>query len=221
MLKVHNHRFMQSLLIVLFLPLILLADQSIAATSSHAQSSQTRLLVLGDSLSAGYGLQQNESWVSLLQNRWADESLKIEVINAAISGETTDGARARLPQLLEQHQPTHVLIELGGNDGLQGHPINKMKANLHAMVDMAQEAGATVFLQDMQIPPNYGQRYTQLFETAFDKVADKQDIPLIPFFLESIALDQSLMQRDGIHPNKQAQPMIAEFMDTKLRPLLQ
>ncbi len=210
--------FRQTMLI-LFLPLILLADQSFAETED-TENETTRLLILGDSLSAAYGLQQHEGWVSLLQKRWNEKPLQAEVINAAISGDTTDGGLSRLPQLLDTHNPSHVLIELGGNDGLQGHSISKMKNNLHTMIDLAQDSGATVFLQDMEIPSNYGKRYTSMFADAFDEVAEKQNIPLIPFFLASIALDKSLMQRDGIHPNKQAQPLIAEYMDTKLSPLI-
>ncbi|WP_051085029.1 arylesterase [Salinimonas chungwhensis] len=206
-------------MLILFLPLILLADQSFAETED-TENETTRLLILGDSLSAAYGLQQHEGWVSLLQKRWNEKPLQAEVINAAISGDTTDGGLSRLPQLLDTHNPSHVLIELGGNDGLQGHSISKMKNNLHTMIDLAQDSGATVFLQDMEIPSNYGKRYTSMFADAFDEVAEKQNIPLIPFFLASIALDKSLMQRDGIHPNKQAQPLIAEYMDTKLSPLI-
>jgi len=209
----------QTFAVVVFLPLILFADQSIAEESSSAGQAKT-LLIVGDSLSAGYGLQQHEGWVSLLQNLWADEVHRIDVINAAISGETSDGGLARLPRLLKQHSPTHVFIELGGNDGLQGHPVNKLKNNLDEMVKLAQQSGATVILQDMEIPPNYGQRYTKMFANTFDEVAKQNDIPLVPFFLESIALNKDLMQKDGIHPNKEAQTMIAEYMDTKLSPLI-
>nr|WP_245953254.1 arylesterase [Alteromonas aestuariivivens] len=177
-------------------------------------------MVLGDSLSAGYGLEQQQGWVSLLQNLWYNEGIQIDVINAAISGETSDGALARLPRLLEQHRPSHVLIELGGNDGLQGHPVTKLKSNLIQIVNLAQAAGAEVFLQDMQIPTNYGRRYTQMFADAYDEVARVQNVPLLPFFLESVALNPELMQNDGIHPNAQAQPQIAEFMRQQLTPLI-
>lgn len=177
-------------------------------------------MIVGDSLSAAYGLQQQQGWVSLLQNTWRSDKVPIDVINAAISGETTDGALARLPRLLEQHNPSHVLIELGGNDGLQGHPVGKMKANLSKMITMAEDAGATVLLQDMQIPTNYGKRYTQMFTDAFEDVAEQHNVPLLPFFLEEIALKAELMQRDGIHPNAEAQPQIAELMNERLRPLI-
>ena len=195
------------------------ASQPVSQQSGSA-ASDTRLLILGDSLSAGYGLLQAQSWVSLLQNIWHDEQRGIDVINAAISGETTDGGLARLPRLLTQHNPTHVLIELGGNDGLQGHNVNKLQQNLTQMVQLAKQHGAQVYLQDMQIPTNYGRRYNQLFSNSFEQVAEAESVTLIPFFLEDVALNDELMQRDGIHPNAQGQPLIAEFMHEQLSPLL-
>ena len=137
-----------------------------------------------------------------------------------MSGETTDGGLARFPRLLEQHSPTNVLIELGGNDGLQGHNTKKIKRNLLSLVKTAKESGATVYLQEMQIPSNYGKRYTQMFTKNYSDVAIDADIQKIPFFLEEIALDDSLMQNDGIHPNATAQPLIARFMDRHLRNLI-
>ena len=197
-------------------------------TPTFAQSDQhdsdekepnAKLLILGDSLSAAYGLRQEEGWVSLLQNTWRDENIPIDIVNAAVSGETTDGGLARLPRLLTQHQPSHVLIELGGNDGLQGHNVKKIRSNLVALVKIAQAADAKVFLQDMQIPTNYGKRYTNMFGESFDRVGEELNVPVIPFFLQNIALDTSLMQRDGIHPNAEAQALIAEFMHRQLMPL--
>lgn len=207
-------------LALVFLQLCVVSDHLYAATTSSQTPQQFRLLVLGDSLSAGYGLKQQQGWVSLLQNIWNDEQVQIDVVNAAISGETTDGGLARLPRLLEQHEPSHVLIELGGNDGLQGHPVNKTRANLNEMVKLAIESGATVFIQDMQIPTNYGSRYTKMFSDAFGSVAEENEISLIPFFLQDVALDKSLMQNDGIHPNAEAQPIIAQFMRDQLTPLI-
>ncbi|MCU7555278.1 arylesterase [Alteromonas sp. ASW11-19] len=201
------------------MPWSALSDQG-QPPSSQADTAAYRLLVLGDSLSAAYGLKQHQGWVSLLQNIWRDDKVPIDVVNAAISGETTDGGLARLPRLLEQHNPSHVLIELGGNDGLQGHPVDKLKANLTQMITLAKASDATVLLQDMQIPTNYGKRYTDMFSQAFDDVAAEQNVVLVPFFLESIALDPSLMQRDKIHPNADAQPQIAEWMNTTLKPLI-
>ena len=195
-------------MVFLLIPLLLVSD--------HLAAKQTKLLILGDSLSAAYGLKQDQGWVSLLQNAWQEQG--IIVVNAAISGETTDGGLARLPRLLEQHQPSHLLIELGGNDGLQGHSVKKMRNNIKQMIVLAQQQDIQVLLQEMQIPTNYGRRYNQMFTESFAKLADEHGIPLIPFFMTEVALDPALMQRDGIHPNKDAQPMIAEFMDTQLLP---
>ncbi|OFI34427.1 arylesterase [Alteromonas lipolytica] len=210
--------------LVLLIPFALFSDHLLAQSADSKQTAEatteTRLLILGDSLSAGYGLLQAQSWVSLLQNIWNEQQRGIEVINAAISGETTDGGLARLPRLLTQHNPTHVLVELGGNDGLQGHNVTKLQQNLTQIVQLAKQHGAKVFLQDMQIPTNYGRRYNQMFSNSFKQVAQSEGIPLIPFFLEDIALNEALMQRDGIHPNAEGQPLIAEFMAKQLTPYL-
>jgi acyl-CoA thioesterase-1 len=200
---------------LLLIPTFAQSDQH----DSDEKEPNAKLLILGDSLSAAYGLRQEEGWVSLLQNTWRDENIPIDIVNAAVSGETTDGGLARLPRLLTQHQPSHVLIELGGNDGLQGHNVKKIRSNLVALVRIAQAADAKVFLQDMQIPTNYGKRYTNMFGESFDRVGEELNVPVIPFFLQNIALDTSLMQRDGIHPNAEAQALIAEFMHRQLMPL--
>ena len=198
----------------------LLAADDRSTDASVGQTAEIKLLILGDSLSAGYGLLQAQSWVSLLQNIWLDENRKVEVINAAISGETSDGGLARLPRLLDQHAPTHVLIELGGNDGLQGHNVTKLQENLSKMIELVKAEGAEVYLQDMEIPTNYGRRYNQLFGNSFDTVAAQQNVTLVPFFMQEIALNDELMQRDGIHPNEKGQPLIAEFTHGQLTPLL-
>ena len=190
----------------IFIPLLLISDQILAK--------ETKLLILGDSLSAAYGLKQEQGWVSLLQDAWQDQGIK--VINAAISGETTDGALARLPRLLEQHSPTHIFVELGGNDGLQGHPVGKMRDNLEKIIQLSQNNAVKVILQQMQIPTNYGKRYTQMFTGSYAKLAEKYTLTMLPFFLENIALDNSLMQRDGIHPNAEAQIIIAKDMQKTL-----
>lgn len=186
------------------------------STNSFAQDK--KLLILGDSLSAAYNLKQEQGWVSLLQNAFKDKN--IQVVNGAISGETTDGGLARLPRLLAQHQPTHLLIELGGNDGLQGHSVKKMKNNLQKMIDLAKGKNVSVLLQQMQIPSNYGARYNRMFTGAYATLAKQNQIPLVPFFLTEIALKPELMQRDGIHPNAKAQPIISELMQKNLLPLL-
>ena len=211
--------------LVLVIPLLMYSDHLLAADdrstdASVGQTAEIKLLILGDSLSAGYGLLQAQSWVSLLQNIWLEENRKVEVINAAISGETSDGGLARLPRLLDQHAPTHVLIELGGNDGLQGHNVTKLQENLSKMIELVKAEGAEVYLQDMEIPTNYGRRYNQLFGNSFDTVAAQQNVTLVPFFMQEIALNDELMQRDGIHPNEKGQPLIAEFMHGQLTPLL-
>ncbi|GAC21002.1 acyl-CoA thioesterase I [Paraglaciecola arctica BSs20135] len=175
-------------------------------------------MILGDSLSAAYGLKQEQGWVSLLQDAWQDQ--EINIVNAAISGETTDGALARLPRLLEQHQPTHIYVELGGNDGLQGHPVNKMRDNLQKIIQLSQTSEVKVILQQMQIPTNYGKRYTQMFSNTYVDLATKHDLVLLPFFLENIALDKNLMQRDGIHPTAEAQIVIAKEMQKALREII-
>jgi acyl-CoA thioesterase-1 len=196
--------------IMLLIPLLVFSDQLWAKDYT--------LLILGDSLSAGYGLKQEQSWVSLLQDAWQDKPIK--VINAAISGETTDGALARLPRLLSQHQPTHIFIELGGNDGLQGHPVAKMRSNLAKIIETAKASQAYVILQKMQIPSNYGRRYTDMFSDSFTALAKEYQVTLLPFFLQDIALNKDLMQSDGIHPNAKAQPLIAKSMQQQLAPLV-
>jgi acyl-CoA thioesterase-1 len=191
---------------LIIIPLLLVSDQLMAK--------ETRLLILGDSLSAAYGLKQEQGWVSLLQDAWKSED--INIVNAAISGETTDGALARLPRLLEQHNPTHIFVELGGNDGLQGHPVSKMRDNLEKIIQISHKKEVKIVLQQMQIPTNYGKRYTRMFSNTYTEMAIKHNLTLLPFFLENIALDKSLMQRDGIHPNAEAQIIIAKNMQKVL-----
>jgi acyl-CoA thioesterase-1 len=193
-------------ILLILIPLLLISDQ--------LQAKETKLLILGDSLSAAYGLKQEQGWVSLLQNAWQSED--IIIINGAISGETTDGALARLPRLLAQHNPTHIFVELGGNDGLQGHPVSKMRNNLEQIIQISQKSEVIVILQQMQIPTNYGKRYTQMFTNTYADLATKYELTLLSFFLENIALDKSLMQRDGIHPNAEAQHIIAKDMQKAL-----
>lgn len=170
------------------------------------------LLILGDSLSAGYGLSQQQSWVYLLQQKLKQQDSGWTLVNASISGETSAGGLARLPALLEQHKPDYVLIELGANDGLRGFPVPQLETNLNTMVQHIRQQDSKAVLMQIRIPPNYGPRYTTQFTNLYPKVAEEQQIPLWPFFMETIALKQHWMQADGLHPNLDAQPVIADLM---------
>ncbi|MBB3189599.1 GDSL-type esterase/lipase family protein [Halomonas cerina] len=176
------------------------------------------LLVMGDSLSAGYGIEHEAGWVSLLSERLEG---KAQVVNASISGETSRGGAARLPDLLRQHAPDIVLIELGGNDGLRGLPPAQMRANLAGMIEASRAAGARVLLLGIDIPPNYGSAYREAFTGVFSGLAERFDVPLVPFLLDGVALDASLMQNDGLHPTAAAQPTILANVWPALAPLLE
>ncbi|MBB1327653.1 arylesterase [Pseudoalteromonas sp. SR45-1] len=170
------------------------------------------ILILGDSLSAAYGLQQEEGWVKLLQDKYDDEQADIELINASISGETSGGALRRLDALLEQYEPTHVLIELGANDGLRGFPVKKMQTNLTSLIQKSQAANAMTALMEIYIPPNYGPRYSNMFTDTFSRVSEETNAHLMNFFMLDIASQSDLMQNDSLHPNKKAQPLIRDEM---------
>lgn len=175
------------------------------------------LLVMGDSLSAAYGIEQKRGWVTLLAERLEDEA---DVINASISGETTSGGAQRLASIIGQQQPDIVLLELGGNDGLRGLPPTQMRSNLASMIEQSQQAGADVLLLGIDIPPNYGQAYRDAFTGVFHSLADEYDVSLVPFLLEDVALNEQLMQDDGIHPTAAAQPIILDNVWPALEPLL-
>ena len=180
------------------------------AVPVHASSNQ-RILVLGDSLSAEYGLARGTGWVALLQKQLAKDKPGVEVINASISGDTTSGGRSRLPALLKRHQPSHVVIELGGNDALRGLPMTMTQENLLTMTQQAQAAGAKVLLLGMQMPPNYGPEMARQFEAAYSEVAKSQKAALVPFFLKGVGDDPDPIkwfQADRIHPNEAAQPRL-------------
>ena len=168
------------------------------------------ILIVGDSISAAFGLELERGWVSLLETRLREQSVDMPVVNASVSGDTTAGGLARLPQLLQQHTPELVIIELGGNDGLRGLAPDKMQQNLSAMIAASQQAGADVILLGMRIPPNYGVRYVQAFEEVYRTLGSDPRVALVPFVLEGVAGDSELMQADGIHPNAQGQPGILE-----------
>lgn len=176
-----------------------------------------RILVFGDSLSAAYRIETEQGWVQLLANELGQH----EVINASVSGETTGGGLSRLPRLLEEIQPDWVLIELGGNDGLRGYPLQSIRNNLGEMIEASRNASAQPVLMEIRIPPNYGERYSSAFQQNYSELAEQYDIPLIGFILEEIALDSELMQDDGIHPTAEAQPEIARIVSEKLQSLLE
>ena len=192
---------------------------------SAAQKAAPRrlLLVVGDSLSAEYGLERGSGWVALLQQRLQREKMAIDVVTASISGATTSGGRSRLPALLTQHRPGIVIIELGGNDALRGLPLSMTQANLSAMTQAAKAAGARVLIAGMQVPPNYGQRYAQDFQALFAAVAKAQDAALVPFLLKGVADGpdaEAMFQADRIHPNAAAQPRMLDNVWPVLKPLL-
>ncbi|MFM5398311.1 arylesterase [Aeromonas veronii] len=185
-------------------------------SSAQAQT----LLVLGDSLSAGYQMQVEQSWPALLNQKWQDEGGKHTLLNASISGETTQGALARLPALLKEHKPDWLLIELGGNDGLRGFAPTITRQNLASMIALAKEQQTRVVLTQIQLPRNYGARYLRQFEQIFPELAQANDLPLLPFFMDDIALRPELMMNDGIHPTPAAQPQIRDKVARFMEPLL-
>ena len=191
--------------------------------TAHAGAPRQRLLVVGDSLSAEYGLQRGAGWVALVDKRMATDKLAWTVINASISGDTTSGGRSRLPALLAQHQPQLVIIELGGNDALRGLPLKMTRDNLVAMTRACKAAKAKVLIAGMQMPPNYGRQYASEFATMFAGVAASEGAALVPFLLHGVAdvaNADALFQGDGIHPKAQAHPRIADNVWPVLRPLL-
>ncbi|WP_444890982.1 arylesterase [Microbulbifer sp. DLAB2-AA] len=190
-----------SLVLLLFIPIG-------AAQASKADT----LLVLGDSISAAYGINEEQGWVQLLQERLQEMGKKVRVINASISGETTSGGLTRLPRLMQEHNPRWLIVELGGNDGLRGYPPQSLQRNLMEMVKLAKNSGVEVLLLGMRIPPNYGRAYTNAFAAVYPKVAKSEQVGLVPFFLETVALEDGAMQSDGIHPTAKAQPALLEHV---------
>jgi acyl-CoA thioesterase-1 len=179
-----------------------------------------RVLVLGDSLSAAHNMAIEAGWVSLLGNHLTAEDCTVDVINASISGETTAGGLVRLPELMTRHQPSIVILELGGNDGLRGQPVARARENLARMIALAQDGGAQVVLAGIQIPSNYGRRYADAFAAMYPDLATAYDVALVPFLLDGIALRRDLMQDDRIHPRAEAQPRVLANVLPALEPLL-
>ncbi len=178
------------------------------------------VLVLGDSLSAGFGISPEQGWVRLLAERIEARGLPWRVVNASISGDTTRGGLARLPELLAREKPALVILELGGNDGLRGLPLAELQGNLSRMIDAAKGTGARVLLLGMRIPPNYGPRYTERFHATYAELAERHGIPCVEFFLDGVAGEPALMQGDGIHPNAAAQQRLLENVWPTLVPML-
>ncbi|MEZ8365823.1 arylesterase [Vibrio cyclitrophicus] len=206
--------------LISFLFFILFSTASLAQNSDLVRNPtlapSATLLILGDSLSAGYNMDIKQSWPSLLPDALTKHDKAITVVNGSISGDTTGNGLARLPQLLEEHAPDTVLIELGANDGLRGFPPKLMSANLDQIIEQIKASGATPIMMQIKIPPNYGKRYNQQFEYVFTSLADQKNVPLLPFFLEHIILKPEWMMNDGLHPKPEAQPWIAEFVAEEL-----
>ena len=191
-----------------------------AAAAGETPIDAKTILVVGDSISAGYGIQRSDGWVALLQTRVIARHPPYTVVNASISGDTTSAGLARLPRALELHKPAIVVIELGGNDALRGYPVERIEQNLDAMIGLSKDAGAAVVLLGMEIPPNYGARYTQAFHAVFADVAARTRVAFVPFLLDGVATDETLMQADGIHPTAAAQQRLLDNVWRALQPLL-
>ncbi len=202
--------------LVLALTLCLIAAAPLPARAAEPQV----ILVVGDSLSAGYGLLPGQGWVTLLQQRLKREGYGYRVINASVSGETTDGGVQRLDRALMQHRPAVVVIELGGNDGLRGLPVSRVRANLELLIMKSRAAGAQVLLVAIRVPTNYGQRYTTSFQSIYADLATRYRIGLVPFLTDEVAVNIALFQPDGIHPTAAAQPILLDSLWPQLSPLL-
>ena len=190
------------------------------ANSSRGDEDKT-VLVFGDSLSASYGIEEEQGWVNLLSEKLRQAQSPYSVINASVSGETSTGGLSRLPAALAEFQPSVVILELGGSDGLRGLPLATLQSNLEEMVSLSQRAGAKVLLAGIQIPPNYGPRYTEPFYALFGDIAESEQLPFVPFLIDGIPQQPELMQNDGIHPRAEAQHMILDNVWPVLAPMLQ
>jgi len=185
-----------------------------------AYSASKTLLVLGDSISAEYGLPRDSGWVSLLQTRLSDDKLPVSVVNASISGETTAGGLTRLPGLLQQHKPAVLIIELGGNDGLRGLSLAATQSNLREMIKSADRSGARVLLLGMRVPPNYGPDYSKRFAAMYQGLARERNVKLVPFLFAGLEDTERFFQQDRIHPNQRAQTVMLDNVWPSLRSLL-
>jgi len=210
-------RFVQ---LVMIFALVSAASAADATPQARQDPARPAIVVLGDSLSAGYGIKIQQGWVNLLAQRLASEGYGYRVVNASVSGETTQGGLARLPRALEMHKPAIVIVDLGGNDGLRGLPLAASRTNLDRIVELSRAAGARVLLVGMVIPPNYGPRYGQEFRDMFAALAAQHQLAFAPFLLDKVALKTEWMQADGIHANAAGQPQMLENVWPKLKPLL-
>ena len=190
----------------------------IASTTSSEENNS--ILIYGDSISAGYGMEKESQWSESLKTLLSDKGYKISVYNRSVSGETTGGGLTRISRILDELKPTFLLLELGGNDALRGYPPKKIYENLNKMIEASKERGIDVFLMQIRILPNYGKRYQTQFESIYPTLSQEKDVILLPFMLNDIALKKELMLSDGIHPNVDAQPLIAEIVFNSLKPHL-
>jgi acyl-CoA thioesterase I len=200
--------------------LLATAAQAGTPPSASPMARAPTILVFGDSLSAGYGINVTKGWVALLAKRLESQGYGYQVVNASVSGETTGGGRTRLPRALDLHKPDIAILELGSNDGLRGLPLEQMRGNLEAMIRLAKDRGTRVLVVGMQMPPNYGPAYTAGFSTTFSQLAKSHQVSLVPFFMEGIALKAELLQDDELHPNEAGQPLLLDNVWPFLEPLL-
>lgn len=190
----------------------------IASTTSSEENNS--ILIYGDSISAGYGMEKESQWSESLKTLLSEKGYKISVYNRSVSGETTGGGLTRISRILDELKPTFLLLELGGNDALRGYPPKKIYENLNKMIEASKERGIDVFLMQIRILPNYGKRYQTQFESIYPTLSQEKEVILLPFMLNDIALKKELMLSDGIHPNEDAQPLIAEIVFNSLKPHL-
>ncbi|AWB57140.1 arylesterase [Colwellia sp. Arc7-D] len=215
-------------LYILFISLFFITTTNVTAQDKQTNTVDnsisitpvSNILLLGDSISASYGMKPTQGWVHLLNNKLSEQNQPYTIINASVSGETTSGGLSRLAGILSNTKVDHLLIELGGNDGLRGYSPKLIKNNLLQMVKIAQDKNIKVSMIKIKITPNYGPRYNKMFEQVFEDVAKESNITLLPFFMEAVATDKSLMQADGIHPNAEAQPIIADYVELQLNNLM-
>lgn len=208
------------LFLVLKTALLSLCVLGLVAWTPAANAENPKILIVGDSLSAAYGIPQQQGWAALLQKKLQLKNYRYDVVNASMSGETTSGGASRINTALQKTKPTIVILELGANDGLRGLPVNEMITNLSNIIRQSKQSGAKVLLIGMKIPPNYGPKYAEAFSQSYQRLSHEHKIPLVPFMLKNIAVQPDLIQQDGLHPNALAQPMILENIWPQLKLLL-